>query len=107
MTDEQEKHQFEIASGLSIDAKKIRNAVDKASDAASEDAEATFAVIKHDKGAYNAAIKAAAFSALYSGNKGTKAKDRKLRYKSLSAIKEPALKSAVIKAIKDRIEGSK
>ena len=44
MTDEQEKHQFEIASGLSIDAKKIRNAVDKASDAASEDAEATFAV---------------------------------------------------------------
>ena len=41
MTDEQKKHQFEVASGLSIDAKKIRNAVDKASDAASEDAEAT------------------------------------------------------------------
>ena len=103
MTDEQKKHQFEIAAGLSIDARKLRTVVDKASEAASEDAEERFSIIKHDTKQYNASLKAAAFAALYTVAK--KAADRNLRYKSLSSIKEPALKQAVIKAIKDKIEG--
>tara|TARA_B100000287_G_C20634834_1_gene781262 strand:+ start:377 stop:706 length:330 start_codon:yes stop_codon:yes gene_type:complete len=107
---EEKKGEFTVCEGLVIKAAKIRTAIDKASEASLENAKESFEKIKHNKKLYNQAIKEATFPSIYSPAKDEKgkaiaAKDRKLLYTSLSAIDNPALKSAVLDALKEKING--
>lgn len=108
MSEEENNKDFKVCEGLVIKAAKIRTAVDNAAANSLEEAKLNFKSIEHNKKLFNSAIKESTFGSIYSpkvDDKGetVSAGERKLLYKSLDEITSPALKAAVLDAIRDKI----